>query len=186
MHPHCARLHTEGVQLVHFLDTPEDFGSRRNWIKVAEKLKFSLTRDEVKVCESLWNKLSNHNDQTLCMIEKSIVNIIRIDSFCSFLPKSKVIHIYRDSSQIKSSYKRRGLLRTGDDLRELNSQIEATSKYAHSLEANRVHHISYEALMLDPVSELSQIYKFLGLSLPEMEFDGHTLKVADETQGLER
>lgn len=185
MHPNCARLHTEGVQLAYLLDRPEDFGSRRNWIGVAEKLKRSLTEEEAKVCASLWNKLSNYNDQTICMVEKSIVNIIRIESFCRFLPTSKVIHIFRDTNRIKSSYERRGLLKKKDDLRQLLKQIETTQKYAYGLQADRVLHVSYEALIINPVHELSRIYSFLGLYIPEIKFDGKTLTVIDERQVLE-
>lgn len=185
MHPNCARLHTEGVQLVHFLDTPEDHGSRRNWLRVSGELKRSLTEAEVKVCGSLWSKLSNYNEDTLCMVEKSIVNITRIESFCKFLPSSKVIHVVRDINRIKSSYERRGLLKTIDDQHDLLEQIETTQKYVNRLDPDRVHHVSYEDLIGNPIQELSQIYSFLGLYVPEIKFDGKTLVISDKRQVLE-
>lgn len=185
MHPACARLHTEGVQLVYFLDTPEDYGQRRFWIKAYNSLKRSLSDDEVRFAHSIWCKVCDYNTNTSCVIEKSVVNILRISDFLQFNDKSKVIHIHRKPEDIIKSYSRRKLLQKEDDLALLKQQINLTNTIAKNIEKHRIYSLDYSDLMKNPVSELQRIYRFLGLHHISVTYDNDNVKVGSISQKLE-
>jgi len=185
MHPECARLHTEGVQLVYFLDTPEDYSERRYWIKAYPKLKLRLTAKQHNTAQNIWRRASETNRETKCIIEKSIVNILRIRQFIEFDDRSRVIHIVRDTSDIIQSYYRRNLIQNNEDLKLLQRQIKLSNELGERLEDSKKYTLTYEKLCKNPVKELSTIYNFLGLSEVPITYESGILTVMQTSQKLE-
>ncbi|MAX52587.1 MAG: hypothetical protein CMH22_11455 [Methylophaga sp.] len=115
--------------------------------------------------------------QSRLLLEKTPFHALYIDKITEFLPKSKFIHLIRDSRSVTASLlaasKSWGDYWAPNDTKKAALEWYRHVKYARASktaeDSSRYMEIHYEDLLSNPLSNLLKIYEFAGLPIDEIE-----------------
>ncbi len=197
-HPELTILPDEGVMLTNHLKRPEDFGWRRMWSKCQDLL---LAQDKSLDINSA-HRIKEHWSffvpaSASIIVEKSIVNILRISFFQRYFQDAYFIHIRRNPYAVAEGIQRKAkpigaqAEKYGADYPlELCIQQWVASQNVfenHKEKIQKLHDLSYEDFTSDPKSEANELCDFLGIEhfdagifSQEMEVHGKAMKIKNQ------
>lgn len=129
-------------------------------------------------------------------IDKSVPNSVRVPGLANAFPDAKFVYVYRKPAGVIRGIRKRsrpeadaGLIFSGEPYSDafLYQQwkyfnqciVEDADRFP-----GRIHFCSYERFLASPVEELTRIYEFLGLPMPEISHNEAGLRVGTTEIGF--
>ncbi len=177
-HQEIGTLPREGVFLTDALPYPEQYGWTRMWHRCLKEMNRDLNRnpearaDRAKKQWSVW-----FPEGPSCLLEKSIANTTRMPFLQEYFQPAYFIHIVRNGYAVAEGIRRKANLSRWPNeeygreypielcARQWAASLELTEKTCG--EINNYLELTYENLVDTPAQKLKELFKFLGLDLPE-------------------
>lgn len=192
-HQDIAGMPREGVRFTSHLENLEHNGHHMIWAQDwYEHATPSLERSDHAVKEIVKDWSIFWKKGATIFLDKSIANTARIEWLAQHFPNAKFIGLHRNGYCISEGLHRRSkppqwlVDKTGDHHYPLpttgeqwvtanRAMIDGLSQVDHSLMIN------FENLVSDPISELENVFRFIGLENATMSFDDETLTVNEKS-----
>ncbi len=192
-HKNIAGMPREGVRFTSHLENLEHNGHHMVWAQdwrehatPSPDQSAYAAKEIMKDWSIFWKKGAD------IFLDKSVANTARIEWLAQHFPNAKFIGLHRNGYCISEGLHRRSkppqwlVDKTGDSHYPLattgeqwvianQAMMGGLSKVDHSLI------VSFENLIKDPISELENVFSFIGLKNTAMSFDGETLTVNEKT-----
>ncbi|MCA9262223.1 MAG: sulfotransferase [Planctomycetales bacterium] len=178
-HPAIRTLPWEGTLITSVLANPEDAGWTRMWIRCPELMRMpdgqrpDLADRIVRDWSPWWGSGGT------VFLEKSITNVTRMEWLDRHFPQAYFLGVTRNGYCASEGIRRKARPRpavaktfgTTYSLEMAGQQWVAANQSlrAGAQLVQRYHEIRYEDLMSQPARNLAEIWKFIGLPVPEVQ-----------------
>ncbi|MCX2739960.1 sulfotransferase family protein [Pontibacter anaerobius] len=184
-HPEMSSLNDEGVMLTDKLTRPEDFFWRRMWSECEQDLQVN-DEESAEVAKRHWSHFYDLSKPVL--LEKSIVNTIRIDYLNRYFKEAFFIHLVRNGYAVAEGIYRKATVMEGNHLYAENGKypLELCAKqWARSLEvveqtkskAENFIEVTYEDFTSNPDKVLRDITDFIHVQPFSSTFKDNVFKI---------
>lgn len=186
LHPTISTLPREGVRFTSVLPQPEDVGWTRMWIKCQDYMDIGsdvtphLQRQVVRD----WSPWFSKNADVF--LEKSITNLTRIEWIANNFENCYFLGMTRNGYCVSEGIRRKAMPK-GEALSALGSErypielcaqqwVEANSLlHKQSNKQYKIMHIKYEEFAKDPASVLANVFTFLEIEQPQLQYENDVL-----------
>jgi hypothetical protein len=193
-HPDISSLPKEGVKLTSELPRPEEFGWTRMWAECLDKITFEAKKDVEKTKKIILDWSPFFDKSSPVFLEKSISNLPRIEWLNKNFENVYFIGIIRNPYAVASGIRNRARPRApvnklyGEKypIRLTAGQwlIANTMMIEKMQVVKRFKLIKYEDLVSFPVKILKDIFNYLHLKFPRIEFSNDKLRIEKYTEPI--
>ena len=193
-HPDISALAGEGAKLTSAFPDLEEGGWPR--MMYANRSRWTLpdagATERARMAQRDWSIWFDRHAKVF--FEKSIDHATRMEWLDRYFPNTHFVSIIRNGYCVNE-----GIMRRARPLGQARQQVGATyppelvaeqwvafeeTIRASAGRVSRHHSLRYEDLTDDPARELSRIYSFLGLTIPEIRWNPPIIEIADERHEL--
>jgi hypothetical protein len=195
-HPDVATLPWEGALITSVLPNPEDLGWTRMWLHCQDYMAMPAGQRDDLVDRMLrdWAPWWNRKNVST-FLEKSITNVTRMAWLDRHLDNSYFVGMVRDGYSVAEGICRKTRLNPRNARRwgetypmEMAGQqwvLANEALLAGASQVKRYHQLRYESLVADPIAELSRVWNFLELPVPEMQIAEKELRIGGQRLELQ-